>query len=303
MARRGVDSPRVLTISQLAERTGVSQPTLRMWEQRHSFPLPHRLPSGHRRYSESDVELVRQVARERAQGVSMRIAVERVLAARDRPVDSIFAGVRRHASCPEPALYNKRSLIGMAHAIEDECLARAERSLLIGSFQREQFYRQASKRWATLCARAELAAVFADFTAVRKPRAGPVELPVDRADPLAREWTVVCRGPEFAALLSAWERPGSSPGGPGRRFEVLWSVDRDLVDDAARIAADLAAPSAPAISAQIIELLQRGPVKPPDVAQLMSLTNRLLAYVSDSSALPVGRGLGLERAHGRALEH
>ena len=43
-----------LTIGELAERTGLSPTTLRMWEQRHGFPTPVRLPSGHRRYEESD---------------------------------------------------------------------------------------------------------------------------------------------------------------------------------------------------------------------------------------------------------
>ena len=47
---RGV-SPAGLTIREVVQRTGVEAPTLRMWEQRHGFPDPQRLPSGHRRYS------------------------------------------------------------------------------------------------------------------------------------------------------------------------------------------------------------------------------------------------------------
>ena len=52
-----------LAIGELVERTGVSEGTLRMWERRHGFPVPERLSSGHRRYSESDVELVNSVLR------------------------------------------------------------------------------------------------------------------------------------------------------------------------------------------------------------------------------------------------
>ena len=50
-----------LTIAQLARETGVSSATLRAWEERHDFPRPRRLPSGHRRYDESDVELILRV--------------------------------------------------------------------------------------------------------------------------------------------------------------------------------------------------------------------------------------------------
>ena len=66
-----------------------------MWEQRHSFPVPERLPSGHRRYSESDVELVLRVLRERAAGLSLAAAIARVRDTEPEPASSIFAGLRR----------------------------------------------------------------------------------------------------------------------------------------------------------------------------------------------------------------
>ncbi|MGZ4193006.1 MAG: MerR family DNA-binding transcriptional regulator, partial [Solirubrobacteraceae bacterium] len=50
-----------LTTAQLAQRTGLSAGTLRMWETRHGFPDPFRLPGGHRRYAAGDVEQVREV--------------------------------------------------------------------------------------------------------------------------------------------------------------------------------------------------------------------------------------------------
>ena len=42
-----------------------------MWERRHGFPVPARLPSGHRRYRREDVERVMQVLREREAGLSV----------------------------------------------------------------------------------------------------------------------------------------------------------------------------------------------------------------------------------------
>ena len=59
-----------LTIGQFVERTGVPEGTLRMWERRYGFPSPERLPSGHRRYGEAEVALVRRVASERSAGLA-----------------------------------------------------------------------------------------------------------------------------------------------------------------------------------------------------------------------------------------
>ena len=47
-----------------------------MWERRYGFPAPERLASGHRRYSERDIELVRRWPR-RAAGLSLQVAIER----------------------------------------------------------------------------------------------------------------------------------------------------------------------------------------------------------------------------------
>lgn len=282
MAPERADLDESLSIAQLAERTGVKEGTLRMWEQRHSFPVPRRLEGGHRRYSESDVELVQGVLQEREAGVSMGAAVQRVLTAHARPADSIFAGVRRRRPGLEPRLIGKRALVAIAHAIEDECLARGEHPLLVASFQRERFYRQAEARWRTLAASAAVSVVFADFPAVREPREGPAELPIDRADPLSREWTIVCRGREFGVALSAWERPANRRERGERLFETLWSVEHDFVEEAALIAADLAAKSSPTIAGRITESLQSSPTRAGSIDGLVALTNRMLAYVTDS---------------------
>ena len=84
-----------LSIGELAARTGVSEATLRMWERRHGFPTPERLPSGHRRYREGEVELVQEVVRERSAGVSLAAAIGSRARVRGREAESIFAGLRR----------------------------------------------------------------------------------------------------------------------------------------------------------------------------------------------------------------
>lgn len=50
-----------LSIGDLSASSGISPHTLRAWERRYGKPAAVRLPSGHRRYAESDVAWLRQV--------------------------------------------------------------------------------------------------------------------------------------------------------------------------------------------------------------------------------------------------
>jgi MerR family transcriptional regulator, light-induced transcriptional regulator len=224
-----------LTIGQFVERTGVAEGTLRMWERRHGFPSPRRLPSGHRRYSDAEAELVRRVASERAAGMSLAGAIARVKSMEQASVESVYAALHQLRPDLEPRRLRKPVLLALTRAIEDESLSRAERPLLFASFQTVRFYRQAQARWRELSRGAELAAVFADFDRVRTPRNGPVEIPIGRG-PLAREWAVVCCASGHSVCLAGWEPP-LSPVPRERVFETFWSVEPDVVRAAARICA------------------------------------------------------------------
>ena len=46
----------LLTIGELSKKTGITTHTLRIWEKRHGAPQAIRLPSGHRRYPQHEVE-------------------------------------------------------------------------------------------------------------------------------------------------------------------------------------------------------------------------------------------------------
>jgi DICT domain-containing protein len=275
-----------LTIREMAARTGVPQGTLRMWETRYGFPVPERLPSGHRRYPESQVDLVQQVARDRDAGLTMRAAVDRARRAVAPAEESIFAALRRRRPDLVPYTLPKSTLIALSHAIEDECAARAERPVLFGSFQRERFYRHAEPRWRELARTAEIAIVFADFPKRREPRHAPVEVPIDRSDPLGREWSLVCDAPEYAACLSAWEPPGQDAARDSDRvLETIWSVEPAVVRDAARIAQGIAARTAPELVAPIDRLLDSNPPASGEEFRLVSaLTNRMVAYVGAGTA-------------------
>ena len=258
-----------LAIRELVARTGLSEGTLRMWERRHGFPRPKRLPSGHRRYSETDVDLVLRVVRERDAGVSLSIAIARVQESAVEPEPSIFAGLRRRRPDLQPVTLRKPLLLALSRAIEDESCARAERPLLVGSFQRERFYRQSQRRWRDYARTADLAIVFADFERHSVRPHGPIELRVDGSQPLAREWAVVCDAPGHAACLAAVEiAQARRRSDAAREFDVVWSVDPGLVRAAAEISLGLARRAAPKLEERFAGRFSSARPGPPSGDQL-----------------------------------
>jgi DICT domain-containing protein len=270
------------SIGEVAARTGVAEGTLRMWERRHGFPAPERLPMGHRRYSERDIELVRRVAAERAAGVSLAAAIDRAGREPEADVVSVYASLRRRWPDLEPLRLAKPMMIALSHAIEDESLSRAERPLMFASFQRERFYRQEEGRWRELSRGAQLALVFADFRRVRSPRGGPAEVPVDRSHPLAREWAVVCDAAHHAICLAAWEPPSATTvPDEERAFEAIWSVEPRVVREAARMCVAIAASVRPDLAQSARPSLEPepAPVTGEQLRLAAAITNRTLSYL------------------------
>jgi DICT domain-containing protein len=268
-----------LTIAQVAERSGVSAATLRAWEARYGFPRPQRTPTGRRRYASEDVERIARVARERDSGVSLPLAIERA-GEQDAagPVGSLFAELRGRRPDLDVHVLSRRAMLALSHAIEDECFARAHRPLVYATFQRERFYRAVGERWREVGRSAEVAVVFADFPAVRRPKGAPAEVPLDPSSPLLREWSLVCDAPEYAACLVSWERPD----GPPRAFETLWSVDPEVVRHAARLANALAEEALPDLARRAARRLVQAPL-PAGARELRvgaTLTSRMAAYLS-----------------------
>lgn len=237
-----------LSMGGLVERTGVSEGTLRMWERRHGFPVARRLPSGHRRYSPRDVELVRRVAAARAEGIPLAVAIGRAERALEAPAPSLYAALRERHPHLQTRVLTKRLLIALSWAIEYESLSRAERPLLFAAFQRERYFRREEGRWMDLARGAELTVAFADFKRLRVRRGRPAEVPVDLTDPMAREWALVCDAHGHAACVAGWEPPSRDHLPDAERlFETVWSVEPDVVRDAARICAGIVAAHRPAL--------------------------------------------------------
>ena len=285
-AQPGTDVEAALTIGDLSERTGVATATLRMWESRHGFPRPDRLESGHRRYAESDIDLVRQVQRRRDAGARLEVAIAgavlaRAVASGAPGVPSVYATMRRLHPGLQPQRLRKSTLLALSWAIEDECMAQAERPMIFGAFQRELYYRAAEERWAELARVSRSTMVFAAFAEDPEPvdRTTFVDLPDDA--PMRREWVVVCDAPDHAAMLTAWELPGQSDVPDARRlFEAVWTVEPRAVRDAARACAQVAQTLGhPEGGPLLYELAENPAPAPVELLDVASLLNRVVAYV------------------------
>jgi DICT domain-containing protein len=272
--------PDLLTIGDLADRTGVPPATLRSWEARHGFPVPVRQPSGHRRYDEGDVAVVLEVLRHRDSGFSLEAAVRQATAGSEAGPRSIHAELRRRHPELTPQVLTKSSLVALSHAIEDECCARAEQPLLFGAFQRGRFLRDSHARWVELARTARAAVVFADD--VEHARSGPlVGVPLPPDAPLNREWVVVCDAPDLPAVMAAVERPGQDAAPDRERlFDALWTVDARVVRHASRVSAALADRYRPDWRpAGLSALDDEPPAASADLRRASGLLNRMMGYV------------------------
>jgi DICT domain-containing protein len=295
-----------LSIGELARRTDVPAATLRSWEDRYGFPRPHRLAGGHRRYDQGDIGLIEAVVRLRAAGMSLHAAITQATSATGQPEPSVFAGLRRRHPGLIPQVLRKATLLALTRAIEDECCARAERPVLFAAFQQQRFFLQSQPRWNELARTARAVIVFADFGepagAGGPPpeSAAPIKVPLAADAPARREWTLVCDSPDYPACVTGWEFPGQPRAADaGRRFEAIWSVDPQVVRDAAVICAQLARSAHPGLG----PLLDALPSEPPapasaDLRRAAGLLTRMTSYLEKAESMAPSSGSSAPRADG-----
>jgi DNA-binding transcriptional MerR regulator len=85
MSRRSEEAK--YSIAAVSKLTGVSCHSLRIWERRYGFPVPERSGSGHRRYSQAQVEAIGTIAQRAQSG---------------RPVGELIAEYRAPGSAVNP---------------------------------------------------------------------------------------------------------------------------------------------------------------------------------------------------------
>ncbi|CAN5897846.1 hypothetical protein BH23ACT12_BH23ACT12_21460 [soil metagenome] len=266
-----------LSIREVAERTGVTIPTLRAWESRYGFPSPQRLPGGHRRYDERSVAAIAGVVRERRGGLSLEAAIDRARASGSGAEPSVFAAIRRAAEELPVQVMGVGPMLAISRAIEDECYAHGDRHVIFGAFQRESHFHMAAHRWRELARTGDFAVVFAGFAGSRLSTR-PVELVLPADSVVRREWAVVCDSPTFTACLAGWERPEMR--GRDRRFEAIWTVEPKLVRHASGACVELVHRSAPDLAAEITARLESLPIRDrDDLRNATIVTNRVVGYL------------------------
>ncbi|MBK4731302.1 GAF domain-containing protein [Oxynema sp. CENA135] len=143
-------------------------------------------------------------------------------------------------------VYFKTSLTALSHAMEDQVLAGETTPLVIACFQRERFYRQEAHRYKRIAAKSDrvfiLAAPETDF---KNSSEVHETIAFDPDDALAQEWHLIVLSSAYATCLVCREKEGSPlrvPEAPGmdqaRRFEGIWTFDRQVTGDVARLLLD-----------------------------------------------------------------
>lgn len=145
-------------------------------------------------------------------------------------------------------LYFKSSLTALSHAMEDQVLAGLNQPLVIASFQRERFYRQEAHRYLRI---AELTpqvyVLAAPETSFVNASEGYETIAFEPDDQLSQEWHLVVIGQQYATCLICRERKVAviedsfaepMPMDQTRRFEGIWTFDRQVSCTAARILLD-----------------------------------------------------------------
>lgn len=141
-------------------------------------------------------------------------------------------------------MYFKASLTALSHAMEDQVLADTGQPLVIANFQRERFYRQEVNRYLRIAALTPQVYVLAAAETEFSNCTDHYEMVAfDASDELRHEWHLVVIGARYSACLICRERQGISDfqGTEGmtvdqtRRFEGVWTFDRHVSCEAAKI--------------------------------------------------------------------
>jgi DICT domain-containing protein/signal transduction histidine kinase len=145
-------------------------------------------------------------------------------------------------------LYFKTSLTALSHAMEDRVLAGGDRDrpLSIASFQQEKFYRQEAHRYRRLGEIGEVYVLCAPEAGFSSDGVdGYEKIAFPPTDALGQEWHLVVIGAQSAACLICREKilPTSELSvlpeiDPSRRFEGIWTFDRQVAIAAANILLD-----------------------------------------------------------------
>jgi DICT domain-containing protein/signal transduction histidine kinase len=139
-------------------------------------------------------------------------------------------------------MYFKSSLTALSHAMEDRVLASVDEPLVIASFQKERYYRQESHRYRRIAQKTDKVFILASPETDFKNSSDIYEtIAFEPTDGLVQEWHLVVLGQNYASCLICRERTivgeekVNSTIDTNRRFEGIWTFDRQIAQKAAEI--------------------------------------------------------------------
>lgn len=163
-------------------------------------------------------------------------------------------------------MYFKASLTALSHAMEDLVLNDSDTPLVIASFQRERFYRQESHRYKHISSKSDQVYVLAaPETSFSNSSEDYETIAFESTDALAQEWHLVIVGEHYASCLICREKQISSQDrernygttiDANRRFEGIWTFDRTVTIEAAKIMLSRIAIYRPELTAKIEQAVQ-----------------------------------------------
>jgi DICT domain-containing protein/signal transduction histidine kinase len=139
-------------------------------------------------------------------------------------------------------MYFKSSLTALSHAMEDQVLAnRGQQPLVMACFQRERFYRQESNRYLRIADITPHVYVLAAPETEFCNASGAYEsIAFSPEDGLSQEWHLIIISSQYTVSLVCREHRSAPdsvllPMDQSRRFEGIWTFDRQVSCTAARL--------------------------------------------------------------------
>jgi DICT domain-containing protein/signal transduction histidine kinase len=157
-------------------------------------------------------------------------------------VNSLLLDLLQEFSHLRSQTYFKSSLTALSHAIEDIVLSDLDSPLVIANFQQERFYRQEIRRYRQIAQKTNqlyILAVPESESGFAVDSESYETIPLKSSDSLAQEWNLVIVGQHYTACLACREiletSVLASASEPMRRFEGIWTFDRQISRMAARL--------------------------------------------------------------------
>lgn len=104
------------------KETGLKPDTLRAWERRYGLPQPERANSGHRLYSQRDIDIIKWLIERQNEGLSIGRAVDLWRMQETEGQDPLVANPPATSGLPQPDVSAGETIVALCQAWVEACL-------------------------------------------------------------------------------------------------------------------------------------------------------------------------------------